>query len=426
MSGDSFFEIMEQDSSSSGIVQNDFFDSEDVLTSYSELECGGFNRIFRIKRSGKWFLLKGLKSQYCNNAVYLELLKKEFSLTSQLDHPNIVKALSKENDSRIGPAILMEYIDGDTLDVFLKKNPPKTIRQKIIAELLDALQYIHSKQIVHRDIKPSNILITHNGNNVKIIDFGLSDADGYAILKQAAGTKKYAAPEQLSSPKDVDCRTDIYAFGKMLELVFPKKYTSITKRCTQLQRNKRYDNVEQIRRAIARRQRLPYVVIGVFLSLIALLPSAWLIYERNFLPPTEMVTTKVDTLVIEKQTSGYIPQEQQTIDEAVRWISSQLQPATKAIECGEIVYYEIAHAQLFPFFKKVQNYSDSVASSFDKNSAFYHQFYNAVAVIQSKTINEYLQHVNKLPKAYELHNQGKITKEEYEQISDLHASLVKE
>ncbi len=109
---------MNQESSSSGIIKNDFFDAEDTLTSYSELACSGFNRIFKIKRSGKWFLLKGLKAEHRANPVYIELLKKEFALTSQLDHPNIVKAIAKENDVRIGPAILMEYIDGDTLDVF--------------------------------------------------------------------------------------------------------------------------------------------------------------------------------------------------------------------------------------------------------------------------------------------------------------------
>lgn len=135
---------MNQESSSSGIIKNDFFDAEDTLTSYSELACSGFNRIFKIKRSGKWFLLKGLKTEFRNNPTYLELLKKEFTLTSQLDHPNIVKAIAKENDVRIGPAILMEYIDGDTLDVFLKKNPSNSIRKKVISELLDALQYIHS------------------------------------------------------------------------------------------------------------------------------------------------------------------------------------------------------------------------------------------------------------------------------------------
>lgn len=423
---------MEQESSSSGIVQNEFLTAEDTLTSYSELACSGFNRIFKIKRSGKWFLLKGLKTEFRNNPTYLELLKKEFTLTSQLDHPNIVKAIAKENDVRIGPAILMEYIDGDTLDVFLKKKPSKDIRRKVITELLDALQYIHSKQTIHRDIKPSNILITHNGNNVKIIDFGLSDADGYAILKQAAGTKKYAAPEQLVAPKDVDCRTDIFAFGKMLELIFPNKYADIAKRCTQVDRENRYDNIEQIQKAIAQREHLPYIVFGVVCAILALLPSAFLVYEKNFVEHAlvhtadTIVVEQKDTVWIEKTSSDYATQEQILIDETTNWIREQLIPATKAIANGEIKYYEIAHAQFFPFFKNVQNYCNEVSKTLDANSLFYHQFYNAVTIVQTETMNEYLQHVNRLPKAHDVYTQGQITEEEYQQVLTLHKSLVEQ
>lgn len=424
---------MEQESSSSGIVQNEFLTAEDTLTSYSELACSGFNRIFKIKRSGKWFLLKGLKQEFRNNPTYLELLKKEFALTSQFDHPNIVKAIAKENDARIGPAILMEYIDGDTLDVFLKKNPSKAIRQKVITELLDALQYIHSKQTIHRDIKPSNILITHNGSNVKIIDFGLSDADGYAILKQAAGTKKYAAPEQLVAPKEVDCRTDIFAFGKMLQLIFPNKYTAIAKRCTQTDREKRYDNIHQVKKAIKRRQRLPYVVVGILLSIVALLPSAVFMYEKNVVQPTSVIVQKIDTVVIEKrdtvvvekQVQGYTSSEQAIIDKAYRDISAMLQPAFQAIDKGEIVYYEIAHAQLYSFYKNVQKYTNQVAQTLDKHSLFYHEWFNATIVIQAEILNQYTSKMDALPWASELRQQGKLSEAELQAVLDLAISLNK-
>ncbi len=423
---------MNQESSSSGIIKNDFFDAEDTLTSYSELACSGFNRIFKIKRSGKWFLLKGLKAEHRANPVYIELLKKEFALTSQLDHPNIVKALSKEHDSRIGPAILMEYIDGDTLDVFLRKNPSKNLRLKVVNELIDALQYIHSKQIIHRDIKPSNILITHNGNNVKIIDFGLSDADGYAVLKQAAGTKKYAAPEQFSSPKSVDLRVDIYAFGKILGLIFPKTYTSIAKQCTQPKRELRYDNINQVKKALTRRQRLPYFVAGILLSIVALLPSAVFVYEKNAVQPTPIIIPKVDTVVIEKrdtvvvekQVQGYTSAEQAVIDKAYRDISNMLQPAFRAIDKGEIIYYEIAHAQLYSFYKNVQKYTNEVAQTLDTHSLFYHEWFNATAIIQAEVLNRYSTKIDSLPRASKLRQQGKLSDEEYQAVDDLAVSLL--
>ena len=184
------------DISTSGPI-NDLFIGGDELQTHCEIVASrGFNQLVKVKRQGRWFLLKGLKPEYRNQQAYLELLKKEYELMVQLDHPNIVRVSSKEVNDEFGPCIVMEYIDGVTLDKFLEGKPSKQLRRKVVDQLIDALAYIHGKQIVHRDLKPSNILITRNGNNVKIIDFGLSDADDYAILKQAAGTLKYMAPEQ--------------------------------------------------------------------------------------------------------------------------------------------------------------------------------------------------------------------------------------
>ncbi|MBR0178176.1 MAG: serine/threonine protein kinase [Bacteroidales bacterium] len=182
--------------STSGIIGNSFLTESDCFSTYEELPSKGFNRLVKAKRQGRWFILKGLKPEYRNQTVYLELLKKEYELMVQLDHPNIVKAYAKEMNDEIGPCIVIEYIDGLTLDAFLETKPSRQTRRIVIEQLVDALAYIHTKQVVHRDLKPSNILITRNGNNLKIIDFGLSDADDFAILKQSAGTLKYMAPEQ--------------------------------------------------------------------------------------------------------------------------------------------------------------------------------------------------------------------------------------
>ena len=70
----------------------------------------------------------------------------------------------------------MQWIDGVTLRSMLGHMDAGQERE-VIDGICDALEYIHSKQIVHRDLKPENIIITHNGQNVKLIDFGLSDAD---------------------------------------------------------------------------------------------------------------------------------------------------------------------------------------------------------------------------------------------------------
>ena len=147
------------DNSTSGIIAGQFIGGEELRPTYESVPSRGFNQLVKVKRQGRWFMLKGLKPEFQRQTVYLELLKKEYELMVQLDHPNIVKAYAKEENDRIGPCIVMEYIDGVTLDQFLESEPSKEARRKVVDQLVDALSYIHSKQVLHRDLKPSNILV---------------------------------------------------------------------------------------------------------------------------------------------------------------------------------------------------------------------------------------------------------------------------
>lgn len=244
------------DISTSGLIQEQFILPSDMGASYEPLESRGFNQLVKVKRQGRWFLLKGLKPEYQGQAVYLELLKKEYELMVSLDHPNIVKSYAKELNDTLGPCIVMEYIDGVTLDEFLEGKPSRQVRRKVVDQLVDALSYVHCKQIVHRDLKPSNILVTRNGNNVKIIDFGLSDADDYAILKQAAGTVSYMAPEQFENNAKTDSRADQFAFGLLLRKLFPHRYHHIAAKCTRKDPKHRYADMESVRSALRRNGHL--------------------------------------------------------------------------------------------------------------------------------------------------------------------------
>ncbi len=89
-------------------------------------------------------------------------------------------------------------------------------------------------------------MITHNGNHVKLIDFGRSDTDDFALLKQPAGTPGYISPEQIVS-QQADIRNDIFSIGCILEKILPSKpYTAIIKRC-KAPITQRYANIDELK-----------------------------------------------------------------------------------------------------------------------------------------------------------------------------------
>lgn len=184
----------------SGIVIEESRRSEQ-FSDFTPIPCKGFNLLCKAKRYGRWWVLKGLKEQYRQDENYKNLLHKEFDILISLQHPNIVSAYSMEEIPEMGTCIVMEWIDGITLEHWSGRKPEG---EGIFLQLLDAVHYIHAKQIVHRDLKPSNIIITHNGNHVKLIDFGLSDTDDFAILKQppahrATSLQNRSSPDRQTS-----------------------------------------------------------------------------------------------------------------------------------------------------------------------------------------------------------------------------------
>ena len=267
-------------SSSGFVTKEDIIDSNVIISDIKEIDTKGYSSLYTAIYLGKKHILKGLKPEYKNKLFYENLLKKEFEISHPLDHPNIVKTIDFKHIPDLGNCIMMEYIDGITLKDFVESRKviesqsrkAKEFYDKIFNELLDAMSYFHSKQIIHRDLKPSNILITNNGNNVKIIDFGLSDTDDYLILKQAAGTKKYAAPEQLIPNNPIDCRADIYSLGIILRNNFPKSYRKIADKCAQQDREKRFSSANDIKKELKNRKIKNISIIStiVFVLLFSL------------------------------------------------------------------------------------------------------------------------------------------------------------
>ena len=219
----------EIDGSASGYIVDSFEGISLEFTDVEILNTSENNIVARAKRYGRWWLLKGLNNQVANEVAYQQRLRKELELMMQLQHPHIVAAVGLEKVKGIGNCIVMEYIDGVTLNKWLQQNHSRKERRRIALEIVDAVKYIHSKGIVHRDLKPDNIIITTNGDNVKLIDFGLADTDSHAILKQPAGTIKYMSPEQLQTSV-ADVRNDIYSLGIIFKQMY-LGYNTLLKKC---------------------------------------------------------------------------------------------------------------------------------------------------------------------------------------------------
>ncbi|MBO4644914.1 MAG: serine/threonine protein kinase [Bacteroidales bacterium] len=288
------------DSSTSGRVAVSEYHVSEHFSEYSGLPSKGYCRLCKVQRHGQWFVLKALKSEYADNSSYKGLLDKEFQLMIQLQHPNIVRVWGMEEDAVVGQAIIMEWIDGCTLEDFLKDHPSLKIRRAVANQILEAISYFHKKQIIHRDLKPANILVTRNGNHVKIIDFGLSDSDNFAVLKELAYTKAYAAPEQLAG-EELDCRTDLYAFGLILKQLFPSRYRRVVRKCLQPQRKQRYNSADEVLDALVSADRRKRIVPWVAVGLCILLMLAALIVPFLQKPRSVVVKNIKDTLLIQQQ-----------------------------------------------------------------------------------------------------------------------------
>ena len=223
------------------------------------------NVLYRARRFGRYYVLKGLAPEYRDDPACREYLSKEYQIGVQLDHPNIVRVISIEEDPKVGLCIVMEYVDGESLDKWLDTKPPFAARKRIVRQILDAMAYCHDRQIWHLDLKPSNILITKDGLTAKIIDFGLSDNSSFAF-RQTGGTRKYAAPEQLAG-QTVDHRSDLYALGGILKQMFPHRYGRAVRRAQRLDPNKRPQSVSALAKLMRPRWELwlsPVLLIGLF------------------------------------------------------------------------------------------------------------------------------------------------------------------
>ena len=265
-------------------VQLIFPDAELLPFGGSTCDC------YRVKLYGKLHFMKRLKPELRTDPRYVAALQKEFETGFRLDHPHLVRYVSKGDDY-----LLTEYVDGMTLGTFVSENPDyfKSVQNtnRFLTQLMDVVGYLHQHQVIHLDLKPSNILITRIGQEVKLTDLGYCYTDTYTDTM--GRTDKYAAPEQLAGVSKVDVTADIYAIGKILEtLPLPSIYNKVKDRCLKGSPAERFQTTEEIKACLpSERKRWPWLVL-VILGLMVLI-GLWL----NQKPQSEAVPEEPSAVI---------------------------------------------------------------------------------------------------------------------------------
>lgn len=189
----------------------------------SEIGHGGMSVVYMAineKANKTWAVKEVRKDGVQNFEAVKQGLVAETDILKKLSHPNLPSIIDviDTNDSFI---IIMDYIQGNSLDVALKEFGAQP-QENVIAwakQLTDVLGYLHSRTpaIIYRDMKPANIMLRPDGN-VTLIDFGTAREYKEKNLADTTclGTVGYAAPEQFGGMGQTDARTDVYCLGATL------------------------------------------------------------------------------------------------------------------------------------------------------------------------------------------------------------------
>lgn len=273
----------------SGIFEKEVFlqKDNDNFHDYKLLKTTAYSKLWRVSRDGKYFLIKTTKD---NSEHQISMLRREYELSIGCDNPNIVHVFTYERNLPEGEGIVMEYIEGRTLDEFLLEKPSLKSKQRIFGELLSAVNYLHKRGIIHNDLKPENILITRADNTLKIIDFGLADNDAFYVLKTLGCTQRYASPELLSqdvrtrlatSKQKIDARSDIYSIGIIMREIYDGRYKRIINKCIKEKADDRFSDVAALQRKWNGRNKIWKYLLVFLILFVAAFPTYLYLSEEN-------------------------------------------------------------------------------------------------------------------------------------------------
>ncbi len=196
-----------------------------------KLGRGGMGVVYRAKdmKLGREVALKLVPEEMASDPRRLDRLRREARTVAALNHPAIVTIFSVEEAEDIH-FLTMELIEGQTLDALIPKGGLALERLfELAIPIADALATAHDRHIIHRDLKPGNVMVAHQGDRVKVLDFGLAKigVDPAAAIDSQlptvdmtragaiVGTPHYMSPEQARGAA-VDHRSDVFSLGVMV------------------------------------------------------------------------------------------------------------------------------------------------------------------------------------------------------------------
>ena len=200
--------------------------------------------IVKCRKGDQTVVLKTLKEEYRERVLLRNALKREFKQCQRLNHSGIVRYQGLVEVDGYGLCIEEEYVEGRTLQAYLKENHTDDEKVGIVNQIADALRYAHQQGITHRNIKPSNVLITKQGDYVKLIDFSVLSPED---VKPTADTTRFMAPELKDQTMAADGTADIYSLGTIMKVMgLTLAYSEVIKRCCAFKRSDRYSNIDEL------------------------------------------------------------------------------------------------------------------------------------------------------------------------------------
>jgi eukaryotic-like serine/threonine-protein kinase len=183
----------------------------------SRIGVGGMGIVYRAHDTelNRTVALKVLPPNLARYAEYLKRFQTEARAQARLNSPHVV-TLYELMEHPVGQVLVLEYVEGETLESRLRHYGPLSIPDavRVFEQAMRGVEHIHRAGVVHRDLKPSNIFITREGE-IKLMDFGiarLTDDRDTSQNGAMVGTLLYISPEQING-RETDCRSDIYTLG---------------------------------------------------------------------------------------------------------------------------------------------------------------------------------------------------------------------